>query len=66
MRQIALMGEIGRALERFTRNAFLRHSLRMMRAEFQAKSELLHHGPDRRRASLVRQDGSAQGYADLP
>lgn len=35
-RQIALMHEIGLALERFTHNAFLRHTLRMMRAPARA------------------------------
>ncbi len=35
-RQIDLMLEIGRALERYTRNPFLRHSLRLMRGPAQA------------------------------
>ena len=36
MHQVDLMHDIGMALERFTRNAFLRHSLRMMRGPAQA------------------------------
>ncbi len=35
-RQIALMLEVGRALDRYTRSALLRHSLRLMRGPAQA------------------------------
>ena len=50
-RQIGLMLAVGQALERFTRNPLLRHSLRMMRgparvAGLQALQQFLEHGFD--------------------